>query len=163
VPANDLLAAIEHRFLQAGVYTAWSTLGEHLSTHQRVTAVPPEAGSARVLKIRKATNPDAVHREIYATLHVEPQTRFRGARLASAGPIEGCDINSHPFPATMIWVSGASLPFSHVAENRLAATSKVVCCCLFKSSTLRHLRLWFMLWRLIMAIGLATFCIRLVE
>lgn len=70
VLAYHLLAAIEHRFLQAGVHTSWSTLREHLSTHQVVTVVLHEAGSARVLKIRKATNPEAVHREIYATLRI---------------------------------------------------------------------------------------------
>lgn len=70
VLAYHLLAAIEHRFLQAGVHTSWATLREHLRTHQVVTLVLHEAGSARVLKIRKATNPEAVHREIYATLRI---------------------------------------------------------------------------------------------
>ena len=68
--AYHLLAAIEHRFLQAGVHTSWSTLREHLSTHQVVTAVLHEADSQRVLKIRKATTPEPIHREIYATLRV---------------------------------------------------------------------------------------------
>jgi len=70
VLAYHLLAAIEHRFLQAGVPTSWSTLREQLRTHQVVTVVLHEAGSRRVLKIRKATNPEAVHREIYATLRI---------------------------------------------------------------------------------------------
>jgi transposase len=70
VLAYHLLAAIEQRFLQAGVHTSWSTLRQHLSTHQVVTVVLHEAGSRQVLKIRKATNPEAVHREIYATLRI---------------------------------------------------------------------------------------------
>jgi transposase len=70
VLAYHLLAAIEHRFLQAGVHTSWSTLREHLSTHQVVTVVLHEAHSDRVLKIRKATTPETLHREIYATLRI---------------------------------------------------------------------------------------------
>ena len=58
VLAYHLLAAIEHRFLQAGVHTSWSTLREHLRTHQVVTVVLHEAGRRRVLKIRKATTPE---------------------------------------------------------------------------------------------------------
>ena len=70
VLAYHLLAAIEHRFLQAGVHTSWATLREHLRTHQVVTVVLHEAGGARVLKIRQATHPEAAHREIYATLRI---------------------------------------------------------------------------------------------
>lgn len=70
VLAYHLLAAIEHRFLQAGVHTSWATLRERLHTHQVATVMLHEAGSARMLKIRKATNPEAVHREIYATLRI---------------------------------------------------------------------------------------------
>ena len=70
VLAYHLLAAIEHRFLQAGVHTSWSTLRQHLSTHQVVTVVLHEADSGRVLKIRKATTPEPLHREIYATLRI---------------------------------------------------------------------------------------------
>jgi len=70
VLAYHLLAAIEHRFLQAGVHTSWSTLRELLRTHQVVTVVLHEADSNRVLKIRKATTPEPLHREIYATLRI---------------------------------------------------------------------------------------------
>ena len=70
VLAYHLLAAIEHRFLQAGVHTSWSTLREHLRTHQVVTVVLHEAHSNRLLKIRKATTPEPLHREIYATLRI---------------------------------------------------------------------------------------------
>ncbi len=70
VLAYHLLAAIEHRFLQAGVHTSWRTLRQHLRTHQVVTVVLHEAQSDRVLKIRKATMPEPTHREIYATLRI---------------------------------------------------------------------------------------------
>jgi transposase len=70
VLAYHLLAAIEHRFLQAGVHTSWWTLRQHLRTHQVVTVVLHEAQSDRVLKIRKATTPEPSHREIYATLRI---------------------------------------------------------------------------------------------
>jgi transposase len=69
VLAYHLLAAIEHRFLQAGVHTSWWTLRQQLSTHQVVTVVLPTT-DGRVLKIRQATVPEAIHREIYATLRI---------------------------------------------------------------------------------------------
>jgi hypothetical protein len=69
VLAYHLLAAIEHRFLQAGMHTSWWTLRQQLSTHQVVTVVLPTP-DGRVLKIRKATVPEAIHREIYATLRI---------------------------------------------------------------------------------------------
>jgi transposase len=69
VLAYHLLAAIEHRFLQAGVHTSWWTIRQQLSTHQVATIVLPTA-DGRVLKIRKAGTPEPVHREIYATLHI---------------------------------------------------------------------------------------------
>jgi transposase len=68
--AYHLLAAIEHRFLQAGVHTSWWTLRQHLSTHQVVTVVLHEANGNRVLKTRQATTPEPLHREIYATLRI---------------------------------------------------------------------------------------------
>jgi len=70
VLAYHLLAAIEHRCLQAGVHTSWQTLRQHLRTHQVVTVVLYEADSDRVLRIRKATTPESTHREIYATLRI---------------------------------------------------------------------------------------------
>jgi len=69
VLAYHLLAAIEHRFLQAGMHTSWWTLRQQLSTHQVVTVVLPTT-DGRVLKIRKATVPEAIHRQIYATLRI---------------------------------------------------------------------------------------------
>ena len=69
VLAYHLLAAIEHRFLQHGVYTSWWTLRQELSTHQVVTVVMPTT-DGRVLHIRKATVPEPTHREIYAMLGI---------------------------------------------------------------------------------------------
>src|SRR6516162_1694981 len=70
VLAYHLLAAIEHRFLQAGVHTSWGTLRGQLRTHQVITIVLPEDHHARVLTIRKATTPEPEHRQIYATLGI---------------------------------------------------------------------------------------------
>ena len=70
VLAYHLLAAIEHRFLQAGLHTSWGTIRDQLRTHQVITIVLPEDEHGRVLKIRKATTPEPEHRRIYATLHI---------------------------------------------------------------------------------------------
>jgi transposase len=72
VLAYHLLAAIEHRFLQAGVHTSWWSIRQQLSTHQIVTIILPEDPHGRILKIRKATAPEPEHRQIYATLHIPP-------------------------------------------------------------------------------------------
>jgi transposase len=69
VLAYHLLATIEHRFLQAGIHTSWWSLRQQLSTHQVATLVLPTS-SGRILKIRKATVPEAEHREIYQTLGI---------------------------------------------------------------------------------------------
>lgn len=73
VLAYHLLAAIEHRFLQAGVHTSWGTIRDQLRTHQVITIVLPEDHHGRVLTIRKATTPEPEHRQIYATLGVPAQ------------------------------------------------------------------------------------------
>src|SRR5713226_7272606 len=70
VLAYHLLAAIEHRFLQAGIHTSWWTIRQQLSTHQVITIVLPEDEHGRTLKIRKATTPEPEHRQIYATLRI---------------------------------------------------------------------------------------------
>jgi hypothetical protein len=72
VLAYHLLAAIEHRFLQIGIHTSWWTIRQQLSTHQVVTIVLPTA-DGRVLKIRKATTAEPLHREIYSTLRIHEQ------------------------------------------------------------------------------------------
>jgi len=67
--AYHLLVAIEKRFLDRGVHTSWWTLREQLSTHQVVTVVLPTK-EGKVLKIRKGTTPEPIHREIYTTLQI---------------------------------------------------------------------------------------------
>jgi transposase len=69
VLAYHLLVAIEQRFLDQGIHTSWATLREHLSTHQVQTIVLP-ATNGQTLRIRKASTPDAIHREIYRTLRI---------------------------------------------------------------------------------------------
>jgi transposase len=72
VLAYHLLVAIEKRCLDQGLHTSWATLREQLSTHQVATVVLP-AIDGRILKIRKASTPDDVHREIYRLLQVPPE------------------------------------------------------------------------------------------
>jgi len=67
--AYHLLVAIEKRFLDEGVHTSWWTLRQQLSTHQVVTVVLP-TGDGRVLKIRKGTTPEPIHRNIYSILKI---------------------------------------------------------------------------------------------
>jgi transposase len=69
VLAYHLLVAIEKRFLDRGMHTSWWTLRQQLSTHQVVTVVLPTA-DGKVLKIRKGTTPESIHREIYSTLRI---------------------------------------------------------------------------------------------
>lgn len=69
VLAYHLLVAIEKRFLDGGVHTSWWTLREQLSTHQVITVVLPTQ-DGKVLKIRKGTTPEPIHREIYSTLKI---------------------------------------------------------------------------------------------
>jgi transposase len=69
VLAYHLLAVIEQYFLDQHIHTSWATLRQELSTHQVVTVVLP-AESGAVLRIRKGTTPEPVHRQIYETLQV---------------------------------------------------------------------------------------------
>jgi len=69
VLAYHLLVAIEKRCLDHGWHTSWATLREQLSTHQVATVVLP-AIDGRILKIRKASTPDDLHREIYRVLQI---------------------------------------------------------------------------------------------
>jgi transposase len=69
VLAYHLLVAMEKRFLDRGVHTSWWTLRQQLSTHQVITVVLPTA-DGKVLKIRRGTTPEPIHREIYATLRI---------------------------------------------------------------------------------------------
>jgi transposase len=69
VLAYHLLVAIEKRFLDRGIHTSWWSLRQELSTHQVVTVVLPTT-DGRVLRIRKGTAPEPIHREIYSTLKI---------------------------------------------------------------------------------------------
>jgi transposase len=72
VLAYHLLVAIEKRCLDHGWHTSWATLRAQLSTHQVATVVLP-AIDGRILRIRKASTPDDVHREIYRVLQISPE------------------------------------------------------------------------------------------
>ena len=72
VLAYHLLVCIEKRFLDRGMHTSWWTLRQQLTTHQLVTVVLPASNGA-VLKIRQATNPEPIHREIYSTLGISSE------------------------------------------------------------------------------------------
>ena len=69
VLAYHLLVAIEKRFLDQGIHTSWWSIRQQLSTHQVVTVVLLTT-DGRMLKIRKGTVPEPVHREIYTTLKI---------------------------------------------------------------------------------------------
>ena len=69
VLAYHLLVAIEKRFLDQGIHTSWWSIRQQLSTHQVITVVLPTT-DGRILKIRKGTVPEPVHREIYTTLKI---------------------------------------------------------------------------------------------
>src|SRR5262249_41173230 len=64
VLAYHLLVAIEKRFLDRDMHTSWATLREQLSTHQIVTIVLPTS-NGRVLRIRRSSAPEQIHRGIY--------------------------------------------------------------------------------------------------
>ena len=69
VLAYHVLVAIETRCLDQGVHTSWATLRAQLSTHQVQTIVLP-ATNGQTLRLRKASTPEASHREIYRTLQI---------------------------------------------------------------------------------------------
>lgn len=69
VLAYHLLVAIEKRFLDRDLHTSWWTLRQQLSTHQVVTVVLPTK-DGMILKIRKGTTPERMHRDIYETLKI---------------------------------------------------------------------------------------------
>ena len=69
VLAYHLLVAIEKRFLDQGIHTSWWSIRQELSTHQVITVVLPTT-DGRIMKIRKGTVPEPVHREIYTTLKI---------------------------------------------------------------------------------------------
>jgi transposase len=72
VLAYHLLISIEKTLLNQGVHTSWATVRETLKTHQVNTIVLPTDGGL-VLRIRKGTTPEPVHRELYAKLGIHPE------------------------------------------------------------------------------------------
>ena len=72
VLAYHLLIAIEKTLLDQGVHTSWATLRETLKTHQVCTVVLPTQ-QGPVLRIRKASTPEPVQREIYEKLKIPTQ------------------------------------------------------------------------------------------
>jgi transposase len=72
VLAYHLLTAIEKTLLDAGLHTSWATVREQLKTHQVNTIVLPTEGGME-LRIRKATVPEPIHRELYKQLRVAPE------------------------------------------------------------------------------------------
>ncbi len=70
--AYHLLVSIEKTMLDNGVHTSWQTICEALTTHEMCTIVLP-ADSGELLRIRKASTPEPVHRQIYNLLNVPTQ------------------------------------------------------------------------------------------
>jgi transposase len=72
VLAYHLLISIEKTLLDQNVHTSWATVREALKTHQVNTIVlPTETGP--VLRIRKATTPEPIHRELYQNLGINSE------------------------------------------------------------------------------------------
>jgi transposase len=84
VLAYHLLIAIEKTLLDQGVHTSWATVREQLKTHQVNTIILPTRGSME-LRIRKATTPEPVHRELYRKLGVPCEVMRERRSLA---PVE---------------------------------------------------------------------------
>ena len=69
VLAYHLLMAIEKTLLDQGAHTSWATVREQLQTHQVNTIILPTHGGME-LRIRKATTPEPVHRDLYQKLGI---------------------------------------------------------------------------------------------
>jgi transposase len=69
VLAYHLLVAIEKMFRDRSVHVSWEAAKKDLRTHQVVTTTLPTK-RGRILKIRKATNPEPVHTAIYRLLQI---------------------------------------------------------------------------------------------
>lgn len=82
VLAYHLLVAIEHTCREAGMHTSWETLRGQLATHQVVTVVLPTSSGA-ILRIRKGSTPEPVHKEIYRILAI-PEEVMKPVRTRQA-------------------------------------------------------------------------------
>ena len=69
VLAYHLLVAVEKTLRDAGLYTSWGTVREKLATHQVVTVNLPTS-DGNVLSIRRATAPEATHKNLYNLLGI---------------------------------------------------------------------------------------------
>ncbi len=69
VLAYHLLATVEKTFLNQGIHTSWASLREQLASHQVVTVVLPTSDGQQI-RIRKATVPEAEHKQIYQVLRI---------------------------------------------------------------------------------------------
>jgi len=69
VLAYHLLVSIERMFLDRGIHTSWATIREQLATRQVSTVVLP-ASNGELLRIRKASTPEPIHRQIYDILQI---------------------------------------------------------------------------------------------
>lgn len=70
--AYHLLVAIEKTLLDQGVHSSWATLRDALKTHQVCTVVLP-TDQGDVLRIRKSSTPEPLHKTIYGLLHIPTQ------------------------------------------------------------------------------------------
>ena len=67
VLAYHLLVAVEKTLTDKGIHTSWATVREVLSTHEVITIVLPTS-DGDVIKIRRGTEPEPEHLEIYRDL-----------------------------------------------------------------------------------------------
>lgn len=70
--AYHLLVAIEKTLLDHGVHTSWRTVRDALTTHQVCTVVLP-TDSGAVLRIRKGSTPEPLHKDLYTLLGITDQ------------------------------------------------------------------------------------------
>jgi transposase len=87
VLAYHLLIAMEKTLLDQDVHTSWATVREQLSTHQVNTIILPTHDGME-LRIRKATVPEPVHRELYQKLGIGSEVirERRSLALAEEAP-----------------------------------------------------------------------------
>lgn len=82
VLAYHLVVCVEHALRQREIHSCWDTVRKTLSTHQVVTIRLPTA-EGPVLSIRKATTPEAEHKEIYQALGV-PESIMKAVKTWSS-------------------------------------------------------------------------------
>lgn len=73
VLAYHLLVAIEYALRQQHDHRSWATVRDQLRSHHMLTIVLPTTAGP-TLRIRRPSNPESVHREIYTLLDLDPDT-----------------------------------------------------------------------------------------